>query len=64
MKLVEIQFADERVLKSFKELEDSELKKFIEGALEDIKKNPFCGVQIPKRLIPKNYIKKYGVRNA
>ncbi len=25
--------------------------------------NAFCGIQIPKRLIPKVYIKKYGIDN-
>jgi hypothetical protein len=28
-----------------------------------IQKNVFCGIQIPKNLIPKEYTRKYGVRN-
>ena len=32
-------------------------------AFEDIENNAFCGIQIPKKLIPKEYIKKYNVRN-
>lgn len=28
-----------------------------------MKKNPFCGIQIPKKLIPKIYIKNYGIDN-
>ena len=34
----------------------------IKGFL-DIQKNAFCGIQIPKKLIPREYIKKYGIRN-
>jgi hypothetical protein len=28
-----------------------------------LKENPFCGIAIPKRLIPKIYIRKYGINN-
>jgi len=28
-----------------------------------LKKDPFCGIAIQKRLIPKIYIKKYGIDN-
>ena len=66
MKPVEVQFVNEKVLKAFKELEkeDPELKRFIERAIEDIRLNPFCGIQIPKRLIPKEYIQKFNIRNV
>lgn len=30
---------------------------------EKIIQNPFCGIQIPKKLIPKVYIKKYKIKN-
>ncbi|MFH1801953.1 MAG: hypothetical protein ABH864_00715 [archaeon] len=41
----------------------SELKKWINRAKDDIKKNAFCGVQIPKKLIPRVYVQKYGIHN-
>jgi len=66
MKPVEVQFVNEKVLNSFNELgeEDRDLRRFIERAINDIKQNPFCGVQIPKRLIPKEYIQKFNIRNV
>ena len=63
MKKVEVQFANEKVLKAYHELNDKDLKRFIDRAIEDIKENPFCGIQTPKRLIPKEHIVKFNVRN-
>ena len=63
MKKVEIQFANENVLKDYNELTDDRLKKFIDRALQDIKENPFCGIQIPKKLIPKEYAVKFNAKN-
>jgi len=64
-----IQFANENLQKAYNKLgegkfEEKQLKGFIERAFEDICKNPFCGIQIPKRLIPKEYIKKFSIRNV
>ena len=36
---------------------------WLSRAFEDIQKDAFCGIQIPKRLIPREYIKKYGIDN-
>ncbi|MFH1501220.1 MAG: hypothetical protein ABIE22_04720 [archaeon] len=63
-----IQFVNEKVKKAFEKLDksetsDQELKKFIERAFSDICENAFCGIQIPKRLIPETYLKKYRVKN-
>ena len=63
MKKVEIQFANENILKAYNDLTDEKLKKFIGRALHDIKENPFCGIQIPKRLIPEEYTSKFNVKN-
>jgi len=57
-----------KIKESFYKLEkgnvlDKELFKFINQALNNIEQNAFCGIQIPKRLIPKEYIKKYGLTN-
>lgn len=49
-------------LKSGK-FEDKQLYKFINRALDDIKKEPVCGIKIPKKLWPKEYVKKYEITN-
>ena len=64
-----IKFADEKVKKAFEELENSEigdkqLNKFLIQAFENLEENAFIGIQIPKRQIPKEYIKKYGIDNC
>lgn len=60
-----VAFADEKVKEAAQLLkkEDPELYKFIERAIEDLKKDTFCGTSIPKKLIPKIYIKKYNIDN-
>jgi len=60
-----IRFADEKLKKSFEELkysktEDKNLYEWISKALKELEINSFCGIQIPKRLIPKEYYKKFG----
>jgi Txe/YoeB family toxin of Txe-Axe toxin-antitoxin module len=66
MKPVQVQFINEKVQKAFYELgdEDPALKKKIERAFNDICANPFCGVQIPKKQIPEDYIKKFDIKNV
>lgn len=60
----EIVFADDKIEKEYNSLkENSELKKWINRAKEDIKINAFCGVQIPKKLIPKVYVQRFGITN-
>ena len=64
----DIRFADESIKEAFYKLENGddserELFKFINQALDNIEENAFCGIQIPKRLIPKEYISKFGVKN-
>ena len=58
-------FAEEKLKRSFQRVkkEDPILYKFLKRAIDDLKDNPFCGIPIPKRLIPKIYIKKYGINN-
>jgi len=60
-----IQFINEKIKKDFDKLKDSDFKMhyFIERAIKDIEENVFCGIQIPKKLIPKEYSQKYGARN-
>ena len=57
-------FADDNLEKEFNKLDNNnEIRKFIIRAIKDIQENSFCGIQIPKRLIPKEYIRKYGINN-
>ena len=39
------------------------VKKSIIKAVRDLKQNACAGIHIPKRLIPKEYIRKYGINN-
>ena len=60
----EVVFVDVNVEKEFEKLEESnEIKIYLKRAIRDIMANAFCGIQLPKRLIPKDYVKKYGVDN-
>ena len=56
-KKVSVAFADESIQKAYFETkeEDPRLYKFLERATDDIKKDPFCGIQIPKKQIPRTY---------
>ncbi|MEM5815736.1 MAG: hypothetical protein QXL14_01680 [Candidatus Aenigmatarchaeota archaeon] len=58
-------FADEKLKETFEKLKEKDptLHKFIARAINDLKENPFCGIAIPKRLIPKFYIQRYGINN-
>ncbi|MEK6932892.1 MAG: hypothetical protein AABW56_03810 [Nanoarchaeota archaeon] len=63
-----VQFADDKLKKAFYDLKqgrnnEKELYKFLERAFRDIEQNGFCGTQVSKDLIPKQYIQKYKVTN-
>ena len=65
---IEVLFGDEKIRQAFECLkegkyEDKELHRFISRAIEDLKQDPFCGIPIPKKLIPKEYKIKYNVNN-
>lgn len=62
---VSVVFADEKLKEAYYTVKDSDptLFKFLDRATDDIKANPKCGISIPKYLIPKIYIKKYGINN-
>src|SRR3989344_5579108 len=67
-RIKEIWFADEKIKQSYEALksgkyEDQELYRFINRAIDDLTQDPFCGIQIPKKLIPKTYKDKYGTDN-
>ena len=58
-------FASFSVQKAFDRIKetDKELYKHLRTAFDDILENAFCGIQIPKNLIPKEYAQKYGIDN-
>ena len=57
-------FADEKWERAFESLSEEDwLKKSLRKAIEDLKENIFAGENISKKLIPKEYKKKYGVDN-
>jgi Txe/YoeB family toxin of Txe-Axe toxin-antitoxin module len=63
-----IRFADEELKKAFYKLEKGddvgkELFKAINKAIDNLEQNAFCGIQIPKKLMPKEYITEYKVKN-
>lgn len=64
-----VKFADEKVKDAFYSLETSgfeakKLYRFLVQALKNLEEDAFCGTQIPKRLIPKEYLVKYGIDNC
>jgi Txe/YoeB family toxin of Txe-Axe toxin-antitoxin module len=63
-----IKFADEKVKAAFELLsnstsEEKQLYKFLAQAFENLEQDAFTGTQIPKKLIPKEYARKYGIDN-
>ena len=64
IRVSEVIFANDKTETEFYSLDkNDELRKYIERAIRDIQQNAFCGIQIPKRLFPKEYIQKYGIKN-
>jgi len=64
LKPSKVVFANDKIEKEFYKLNDNdELKKYIIRAVKDIENNAYCGIQIPKRLFPKEYIIKYKITN-
>ncbi|WP_456475205.1 hypothetical protein [Candidatus Pyrohabitans sp.] len=62
-------FADAKVKKAFEKLlnssksEDKRIHTWLVRAFIELQEDAFCGIQIPKRLIPKEYLKEYGINN-
>ncbi len=58
-------FSDNKVGNAWRATKESdpELAKQLNIAKKNLMENAFCGIQIPKELIPETYIKKYGVTN-
>jgi len=67
-KPIYVTFGSKKLESNFESLkkgkfQDKQLYNFIERAIKDLKKNPVCGIKIPKKLWPKIYIQKYGTTN-
>ncbi len=61
-------FADEKLRRTFDALKhgkgaEPHLYDFLNRAFDDLKKDPFTGVKIQKRLWPPDYVRKYGIDN-
>ena len=65
---VKVVFAEKRLRQTFGKLKDSKtedkkLYEWLNRAFDDLQNNPFCGIQIQRRLIPRKYIRKYNIDN-
>jgi len=63
-----VYFVDEQVKQTFFALatgkaEDQEIHVELGKAFAAIANDAFCGIQVPKRLIPKSYLTMYGIDN-
>jgi hypothetical protein len=63
-----VYFADEQVKQKFFALtsgkgEDREIHQLLNETFNQLARDAFCGIQVPKRLIPKTYLTKYGIDN-
>jgi hypothetical protein len=61
-------FADDRIKESFFALassrtENEEIYRTLNESFDALALDAFCGIQVPKRLIPKSYITRYGIDN-
>ena len=67
-RITNVAFASQNLEKAYNSLkegkfEDNKLYDFIMRAKKDLKINPNSGIRIPTRLIPKEYLQKYGINN-
>ena len=67
MKLIKpskVVFISDELEENFYSLKnDDPIKKGMIRAIKDLQNNAFSGIQVPKRLIPKDYVTKYEVKN-
>ncbi len=61
----EVRFADEKLKEAFETLEykDKEFYEELQKARDEICKNAYCGRNVKKKLIPKEYIQRYNLNN-
>jgi Txe/YoeB family toxin of Txe-Axe toxin-antitoxin module len=56
----QVVFGDEKIKGEFDVIKDLQLKKQLKKAIQNLEENAFLGIQIPKRLIPKEYFFRFG----
>jgi len=63
--MIELRYAEERIKEDIEKLEkrDPEIYRHINNAFANIQEDPACGIKIPQRLIPKEWIKKFLINN-
>ena len=61
----EIRFVDVKLKEAFNSIENFDLRLFkeINQALDEISRNAYSGIQVKKKLIPKEFIIKYNINN-
>lgn len=67
-RIIEVSFVTKKLEDNYQKLEngkfeEKELYRFIKRATEDLKKDPMCGIKIPKRLWPTQYVREYQIDN-
>jgi len=67
-KAVYVGFVSEKLKQGFEclkggKFEDKKLYSFIDRSIDDLKKDPACGIKIPKKLWPREYIREYAIDN-
>lgn len=64
IKASRVVFISEELERDFHILKDDDpIKKAMRRAINDLRENAFSGIQIPKRLMPREYVQKYGINN-
>ncbi len=63
-----VAFIDAALKQAFEQLEagtfeEKQLAAALQKAIADLKQNPFCGVRVPSRLWPKEYVRRHRIRN-
>lgn len=57
-------FISDELERDFYQLKhDDPIKKAMVRAIQELRENAFAGIQVPKRIIPKEYIQKYNINN-
>ncbi len=60
-----LKYADEKIKRDLEKVKerDNHFYEHITNALRNIQEDPVCGIKIPQRLIPKEWIKKFSIDN-
>jgi Txe/YoeB family toxin of Txe-Axe toxin-antitoxin module len=65
-RIIRVRFADRNLFKAYCGLEkgtaeERSLFSSLQQAINDIRKNPLCGIRIPHKLTPRKYTAEYGI---